>query len=81
LLAREFSTRVPDLDEGPLETICANHLAPAANVSFPPIVLKNSIFGEIGGIFRGTTQPAFLGEGFGLTGLPSLMCQLSVPHE
>ena len=31
----------------------------AANVSFPPIVLKNTVFGKIGEIFVRTAQPAF----------------------
>ena len=53
----------------------------AAIVSFPPILFKNSVFGEINEIIRRTAQSAFWGEGFGLTGLPPLMRQLSLVPE
>jgi len=45
-----------------------------------PILLKNSVFGEIGEIFARTAQLAFSGEGFGQIGFLSLMCQLTAPH-
>jgi hypothetical protein len=52
----------------------------AAKVRKPPILLKNSVFGEIGEIFARTAQLAFSGEGFGQIGFLSLMCQLTAPH-
>jgi hypothetical protein len=48
---------------------------------FGLILSKNSVFGEINEIIRRTAQSAYWGEGFGQTGLPPIMRQLSLVPE
>jgi len=52
----------------------------AANATEEPILLKNSVFGEIGEFFARTVRPTIQSEGFGQNGLLPLMWQLTAPH-
>jgi hypothetical protein len=53
--------------------------ATAANGSMEPILLKNSVFDEIGKFCVRTARLIFRGEGFGQIGLLLLMWQLTAP--
>ena len=50
------------------------------NVRYGPILLKNSVFGEIVEIFFRIGAPILQGEVFGQIGLLPLMWQLTAPH-
>jgi hypothetical protein len=52
----------------------------AENGNTEPIVLKNSVFDEIGDFSIRTARPTFQGERFGQIGLLLRMGQLTAPH-
>ena len=47
---------------------------------FGLILLKNSVFDEIGEFFARTARPTLRGQGFGQIGLLPIMWQLTAPH-
>ncbi len=62
--------------ERPLSSSCPFDFALAAKVRNPPILLKNSDFGQISEIFPRTAHLQYFGEGFGKRTAPSPVASL-----